>query len=412
MFSKAHVALLASAILSANGALAANHRHAQRHQLQVIDERALVPETTTTVTDITWTTVYVEANAPNVPSSTSSSSTISTSVASSSTVSSSALSSSSVIPTTLVTKTAAADADYVAIAAVTPTPTEEPVAAVDTAAPVVTADNILNDVASVAYSVASEVTSAPAAVATAITGSSGSKRGAAYNDPSLVTSLLGADSKIGWAYNWGSASDDLTSDLEYVPMLWGQKMVSYWATNAQAAIDAGAKYLLGANEPDNPAQANMDPATAAAFHITNMEPFAAKATLTAPAVTNSNLAGQSLDWLAQWISACGGACTFSVCPVHWYNTIEAGAEDLFSFLLDAQTTCGSDKSIWLTEFAPNVDNPSADQISAFLETVQDTLDNNATFSFVGRYSYFYVAEGSMISGGALTTYGNTFAFGS
>lgn len=408
MFSKTHLALLASAILSANGALAANHRHAQRH-LHLNDKKDIVPETTTTVTDVIWTTVYVDADeatetsysaAAFVEASTTSSS-------SSSIASSSSTSFTSVAPTTLLTSTSAAFVTPNAAAAVEETTTSP----TETATPTTT-DNVISDIASAATSVVAEVTSAAAAVASAVTSSSSTgKRGAAYNDAGLVSLLLGTDSKIGWAYNWGSSSDSLTSDLEFVPMLWGEKTVSYWATNAQAAIDAGSKYLLGPNEPDNAAQANMDPATAATFHMTNMEPFASSAKLTAPAVTNSNVAGESIDWLNEFISACS-ECTFSVCPVHWYNTIEAGAEDLFDFLVKAGDACGSDRTVWLTEFAPNVDSPSAAQISSFLETVQDTLDNNATFSFVERYSYFYVAEGSLISGGAVSSYGSTFAFGS
>ena len=405
MFSKTHLALLASAILSANGALAADHRHAQRH-LHLNEKKDIVPETTTTVTDVIWTTVYVDADETAYAgaafaevTSTSSSSAIASS-------SSSSTSFTSVAPTTFLTSTSAAFVTPNAAAAVEETTTST----TETPTPT-TADNVISDIASAATYVAAEVTSAAAAVASIVTSSSSSssKRGAAYNDATLVPHLLGSGSKIGWAYNWGSSSDSLTSDLEFVPMLWGEKMVSYWATNAQAAIDAGSKYLLGPNEPDNAAQANMDPATAATFHKTHMEPFASSAKLTAPAVTNSNIAGESIDWLTQFISACSD-CTFSVCPVHWYNTIEAGAEDLFDFLVKAGDACGSDRTVWLTEFAPNVDNPSDAQISSFLETVQDTLDNNATFSFVERYSYFYVAEGMLISNGAVSTYGNTFAF--
>lgn len=414
MFTKTHLALLASAILSANGALAANHRHAQRH-IHQNDKKDLVPETTTTVTDITWVTVTVadgaetaystSTAASSVPSSSSSIRSSSSVASSSSAVASSTFSSStSVAPTTLLTSISAA-------AAVTPVVNVAADAATTTSA-ATTESDIIPDVASAVSSVVSAVTSAAAAVATAAS-SSGNKRGAAYNDATLISPLLGSDSKLSWAYNWGSSSDglsDVSSSLEFVPMLWGEKTVSYWATNAQAAIDAGSKYLLGPNEPDNAAQANMAPATAATFHITNMEPFASKATLGAPSITNSNVAGESVDWLKEWISACDGQCTFSFCPAHWYNTIDAGAEDLFSFLSEVSAACGSDKTVWLTEFAPNVGSPTEAEISSFLTTVQDTLDNNSTYSFVERYSYFYVADGLLVSGGAATTYGNTFAF--
>lgn len=410
MLTKTHLALLASAILSANGVQAAYHRHGDRHiHVNDLEKRATIPSTTTTVTDITWVTVTVNEGESTptavvqVPTSSSSASSSSKAPSSSS---SKASSTSSAVPTTLVTSAIVTPAVNVAGAASTTeeTSTAETTAAVTSA----TTSDIVSQVASAVTSAAAAVTSA-ASVAT----SSGNKRGAAYNDASLITPLLGSDSKLAWAYNWGSSSDglsDVSSSLEFVPMLWGEKTVSYWATNAQAAIDAGSKYLLGPNEPDNAAQANMDPATAATFHITNMNPFASKASLGAPSITNSNVAGESVDWLKEWISACDGQCTFDFCPAHWYNTIEAGAENLFTFLSEVSAACGSDKTVWLTEFAPNVDSPSDAQISAFLETVQDTLDNNSTYSFVERYSYFYVADGLLVSGGAASSYGNTFAF--
>lgn len=416
MFTKLHLALLASAVLSANGALAANHRHAQRH-LHQNQKKEIVPETTTTVTDITWVTVTVgegadtvyttptAAAAVQVPSSSSSSSSVVSTTSSTPTPSTSSTSSTYVAPapTTMVTSTSSA-------AVVAPAANVASEASTTTTS--ATESDVVSEVASAASSVVSAVTSAAAAATSAAT-SSGNKRGAAYNDASLISPLLGSDSKLNWAYNWGSSSDglsDVSSSLEFVPMLWGEKTVSTWAADAQAAIDAGSKYLLGPNEPDNAGQADMSPATAATFHITNMEPFASKATLGAPSITNSNVAGESVDWLTEWITACNGQCTFDFCPAHWYNTIEAGAEDLFTFLTEVSAACGSDKTVWLTEFAPNVDSPSDAEISAFLTTVQDTLDNNSTFSFVERYSYFYVADGLLVSGGAASSYGNTYAF--
>lgn len=409
MFTKTHLALLASAILSANGAQAAYHRHGDRHvHANELDKRATIPSTTTTVTDVTWVTVTVtEGESTVVATPTSSSSKISSS--SVATTSSSALPSTSSTSSTYV---APAPTTLVTSAVVTPNidlATETSSTETSTTESSTTTSDIISQIASAVTSAAAAVTSA----ASTTTSSSGNKRGAAYNDASLISPLLGSDSKLSWAYNWGSSSDglsDVSSSLEFVPMLWGEKTVSYWATNAQAAIDAGSKYLLGPNEPDNAAQANMDPATAATFHITNMEPFASKASLGAPSITNSNVAGESVDWLKEWITACDGQCTFDFCPAHWYNTIEAGAEDLFTFLSEVSAACGTGKTVWLTEFAPNVDSPSDAEISEFLTTVQDTLDNNSTYSFVERYSYFYVADGLLVSGGAASSYGNTFAF--
>lgn len=400
MLTKPCLGLLATVALTANGALAAHHRHAQRHQQE---KRNIVYETTTTVTDVTWTTVTVDGDgdvigAPATPVSSVPSTSSSFVFTSSSSVASS--SSSSAVPTTLVTQAAAAPAPAAASTSDVPQAAAIAVAATTT--------SVVPDIVSAASSV---VTSA-ASVATA---ASGNKRGAAYNTASLISPLLGDGNQLSWAYNWGSVSDglsDVDSGIEFVPMLWGDKddFFADWSANAQAAIDAGAKNLLCFNEPDNPSQANMDAATAATYHQQYMNPFSSKARIGAPAVTNSNVEGESLDWLQSFITACDGNCDFDFCAVHWYNTIDAGAEDLLDFVTKAQSTCGTDKTIWVTEFAPNVGSPSQDQISEFLATVQDAFDNNSTYSFVERYSYFYVSEGLLVSGGAATDSGNAFAY--
>lgn len=420
MISKPCLALLALATLSANGVLAvARHpNHGQRHLQH--QKKDLVFETTTTVTDVTWTTVFVDNDGDAVAAPSAAGDAA---VASSAPAQVSASSSSSVIASTPSTTSSSS------VVVPTTSSTVAPTTLVTSAAPVTTADaavaiakasttsssNLIDDIASVATAAAASLTSDVAAVATALTSSSsssGNKRGAAYNDATLVDSLTGTGSKISWAYNWGATSSGLSSDLEFVPMLWCSTSTypDDWTTNAQSAIDSGSKYLLSFNEPDNPSQCNIDASTAATAHIKYMNPFSSKAGIGAPAITNSNTEGQSLDWLADWISACGDECDFDFCPVHWYNTIEAGAADLLEFVTKASSTCGSDKDIWVTEFAPNVDSPSDEEISSFLETVQDAFDNNSTYSFVSRYSYFYVSDGLLVSGTSASTYGNTYAY--
>lgn len=408
MLNKSCLGLLASAALTANTAFAADHRHAQRHQHA---KKAIVYETTTTEIDMTYTTVYVdgygnviggaEPTAAGEVFVTSSSAAPTTS--SSSVVVRSSSSSSYVAPTTMVTSvTAAAAPTYVAPAA----------AAVVESSSSTTATDIISQAVSAVSSAVAAATSA----ASVSTGSgSSNKRGAAYNSASLVSPLIGTGSKVSWAYNWGQTSDGLSevsSSLEFVPMLWGNKEQFFqtWSSNAKAAIASGSKYLLSFNEPDNAGQANMAASQAASYHQQYMNPLSGSASIGAPSITNSNTAGESLDWLSSWIDACGGKCDFDFCPVHWYNTIEAGAEDLLNFVTKAQSTCGEGKTIWVTEFAPNVDNPSQEQISEFLTTVQDAFDNNSTYSFVERYSYFYVADGMLVSGSSATTSGNTFAY--
>lgn len=417
--------ILALLALSANGALAANHRRHLHHH----DKKALVYEATETVTDITWVTVTVGDGGETVGATSSSTVISPTAVPTSSTslttpsaaASTPSTSSSSVVvpsttysPTTLATSTKAASSAAsssafdtpgvnVAESATSSSTTSTPVAAT-TEAPTTTSSS-----SSSTY-VASSAAAATTAAAATGSSSSGNKRGAAYNTASLISPLIGDGTKLSWAYNWGSSSDglsDVSSSLEYVPMLWGtgSDHTSSWSSNAQAAIDAGSSHLVSFNEPDNAGQSNLTPAEAATGHQTYMNPFSSKASIGAPAITNSNIAGESTDWLSEWIDACGGACDYDFCPAHWYNTIEAGADDLLSFAKSVYDTCG--KPVWITEFEPT--DGSDEEKSAFLTTVQDAFDSDE-YSYVERYSYFMVADGNLVNGESASTFGSTFAY--
>ncbi|KAI7788805.1 hypothetical protein LA080_008696 [Diaporthe eres] len=399
---------LASAALVSNGALAVNHRHRHGHE----QKRALIYETTETVTDIDWVTVTVDPNepatAPPVVEATSASS--STSVEATPSVPSvaqpaapSSSSSSSVAP----------------VVVETPTPTPSPASttlATSVASPSpATPSQVLEtpEVAAVAAAPSSSSSSAAAVATTAAATTSGNKRGAAYNIASLVAPLIGTGSKISWAYNWGQVSDGLDevdSSLEYVPMLWSNRadFISTWDSNAKTAISNGAKNFLGFNEPDNPGQANMDAATAAAAYIQYLTPHAGSVRLGSPAITNSGTDGEGVSWLKQWVSACAGQCQFSFCAAHWYSP--ASSSDFLNYVTQVHEACGTDKTVWITEFAPTGADDAT--ISSFLEEVQDALDNNSTYSFVERYSYFYVADGSLVTGTSASSFGNTFAYGS
>lgn len=400
---------LASAALASNGALALNHRHRHGHE----QKRALIYETTETVTDIDWVTVTVDPNeaatpAPAVePTPSPSSSTTAEATP--------------VVPS--VAEPAAPSSSSAAAPVVVDTPTPTPSPAPTTLATSVaspspaTPSQVLEtpEVAAVAAapSSSSSSSSAAAAATPAVATTSGNKRGAAYNIASLVSPLVGTGSRISWAYNWGQVSDGLDevdSSLEYVPMLWSNRedFISTWDSNAKTAISNGAKNFLGFNEPDNPGQANMDAASAAAAYIQYLTPHAASVRLGSPAITNSGTDGEGVSWLKQWVSACDNQCQFSFCAAHWYSP--ASSSDFLNYVTQVHEACGTDKTVWITEFAPTGADDAT--ISSFLEEVQDALDNNSTYSFVERYSYFYVADGSLVTGTSASSYGNTFAYGS
>ncbi|KAL2133351.1 hypothetical protein VTI74DRAFT_2515 [Chaetomium olivicolor] len=235
------------------------------------------------------------------------------------------------------------------------------------------------------------------------TGATG-KRGLAYNNPELLKRFLNTNTKVTWTYNWGQY-DDSGVNLEFCPMLWGLKLdfPDVWPKNAQKAIDSGSRCLFSFNEPDHPAQANMSPQLAATKHIELMNPFQGKASIGAPAITNSGEPGQGIQWLQQFFDACGGRCAVDFVNIHIYGV------DTNTFLAHVRKVGELfKKPVWITEFAFG---GSDSEINAQLETVIDQIETNSTYSFVERYSYFMVQDGIMVKGNSLSTYGNTFAYG-
>jgi len=231
--------------------------------------------------------------------------------------------------------------------------------------------------------------------------SASGKRGLAYNDPSLCPNFK--SSQITWAYNWGSTGfDQLDHDFEFVAMLWGSIGFDSWNANAQLAIDAGCKHLVAFNEPDIEGQATMDAGTAAEAYKKYMNPFAGKALLGGPAVTNSMQPGQGLAWLQAFVDACNGECHIDFFPVHWYDP--TGNMDSLKQHLDKTHDIADGKPVWLSEFGLGGAG-SQDQQVSFLNQVLPYLDQT---SYVERYAYFGVLPGTLVDGDTVSEAGKVY----
>ena len=147
-------------------------------------------------------------------------------------------------------------------------------------------------------------------------------------------------------------------------MLWGLKsgLPNTWSANAQAAINQGATHLLGYvsclpqhrpsnshsivsfNEPDLSSQANLSPSAAAAAWKQYMQPFAGKAKLCSPAVTNG-AAPMGTAWLDSFLAACSG-CTVDCIAIHIYDSATNVAY-YQSYISGVGKKYG--KPVWVTE---------------------------------------------------------------
>ena len=180
-------------------------------------------------------------------------------------------------------------------------------------------------------------------------------------------------------------------------MLWNgnNDATSSWSARAQAAINAGSTALLGFNEPDlcQDGSACMSVAAAVTTWKTHMNPFAGKALLGSPAVTNSG-APSGLTWLQQFLDTCTD-CHVDFINVHWYSNKWAGANYFKSHVQAAHAMSGG-RPIWITEFGLDTsDGTYTDaELQAFLREVIPWLDAQ---DYVHRYAYFMDAPGMLVN---------------
>lgn len=233
-----------------------------------------------------------------------------------------------------------------------------------------------------------------------------SKRGAAYNDALTVPALTNTGN-VGWAYNWAMwLPSDLPSGIDFVPMLWGARDFGGWVAAIETALFSGSEYIMGFNEPDVAAQADMSATDAAGYYQNYITPYAGQAKLISPAVSSSTTEGQGLSWMNSFLSQCT-SCEITGLAVHWYgNTID----EFKTFVQQAIDTASSYSlsEVWITEFALAADiNGIVDEATtnAFLTEALSYLDGESS---VTRYSYFMTAENYLLSGGALNSVGNTY----
>ncbi|OBZ77693.1 hypothetical protein A0H81_01697 [Grifola frondosa] len=147
-----------------------------------------------------------------------------------------------------------------------------------------------------------------------------------------------------------STLNNLPNGVEYVPMLWGTDAVhtSSWNAHANAAIANGATALLGFNEPDLNTQSNLTPQAAAQAWMTYMQPFAGKAKLVSPAITNGG-PPMGTAWLDSFMSECQTlGCTIDAIAAHIYDSA-TNTPYFQSYITDLGTRYN--KPVWITEFS-------------------------------------------------------------
>ncbi|MBC8085407.1 MAG: carbohydrate-binding protein, partial [Hymenobacter sp.] len=203
---------------------------------------------------------------------------------------------------------------------------------------------------------------------------------------------------LSWWYNWYSKPDTGVAGtyaglgVEYVPMQWGRSLdgADFTADRLAANIPAGAKYLLGFNEPNFRSQANLTPTQAAALWPTLQEVARRKnLKLVSPAVNycgdcvseNGVTYYSPTQYLDAFFAACP-TCQVDYIAVHTYVCEERYLREKIAELRKYN------KPIWLTEFSCG-DMPAAqitlDVQKKYLTDAVNYLENEPA---VFRYAWF------------------------
>ncbi|KAI0916567.1 hypothetical protein AcV5_003021 [Taiwanofungus camphoratus] len=229
--------------------------------------------------------------------------------------------------------------------------------------------------------------------------SSGIKRGLSFNDASLTHDFTSG--QASWCYNWySSSSGPLPQGVQYVPMLWGADAAhtSVWESDANAALANGAQYILGFNEPDLGAQSNLSPQAAAQAWQTHIEPFAGRAKLVSPAITNGG-PPMGTAWLDAFLAACAG-CTIDAIAIHIYD---AATNIAYYESYIAGVVAKYNKPVWVTEFGATGTDA---QVQAFLGEMVQFLDG---LPGLAAFAWFTDDVGNLVNADAsLTALGNTY----
>ena len=231
------------------------------------------------------------------------------------------------------------------------------------------------------------------------------KRGFGENNLGYIQDLSALAQGCTWWYNWGGASNNTHENylaaggqMEFTPMAWNG---NYNVDNLRAYYQSHPqdKFLLGFNEPNFRAQANMTPAQAAEKWVA-LEQLAEELDLklVAPALNypdgaiNDGVTYQPKAWMDGFIKAYkeqndGREPRIDFMALHCYMD---NPQAMIGFVEDFAKTYG--KKVWLTEFC------AWENKSLTAETQQQTMVQKLVLlersQWVERYAWFKARNGN------------------
>ncbi|EOA84932.1 hypothetical protein ACJQWK_06664 [Exserohilum turcicum] len=217
---------------------------------------------------------------------------------------------------------------------------------------------------------------------------SGAKRGLAYNDAALCSTL---GSNFGFGYNWGQVENNDIGTM-FVPMMHkpSDSTPEDWLANVDKAVKKGTTAVMGFNECDIASQCNLSPEAACTAWKSYMNPIKSAhpdVTIIGPSVSNGQ-APLGLDWLSRFHSSCPDAIVDAV-NIHFYDIYDDKTIDRFTAHVEKAAEVYGMK-VFVTEFGLNSGTATQDQAASFLKQCMDYLDASDK---VSGYSWFMVGTG-------------------
>lgn len=211
------------------------------------------------------------------------------------------------------------------------------------------------------------------------------KKGVAYTNSAQKWSHRTSELGAHWMYSWGSElRDEIPENVEYVPMFWGAGSVNQANLDRikQLVSDGTVKYVLGFNEPDGVAQANMTVDQAIALWP-SLEQLGVP--LVSPATVNPNN-----EWMREFMRRADElGLRVDYVAVHSY-----GSANPLAFINKLKETYRAyNRPIWVTEYAVadwNATSPEANRYSQadVINFMQESMKAMDDIDWVFRYAWF------------------------
>lgn len=212
------------------------------------------------------------------------------------------------------------------------------------------------------------------------TGPSVALGGVGLSGPCSAVAILNLD----WYYNWGWRPCK-TNDPLYVAMIWGRGAMRY-VPEAIAIARAGSGWLLGFNEPDQLAQANISPREAAELqHRIEAQAEGVKLVSPAPSQDDPGWLWRMVD---EYQQKYGHKPRFDAIAAHYYAH-SGEPDDVKQYLLKIRRESlehGYDVPIWLTEFAGLCTQP--DPRGGHRRIMREVIPWMKQQPWMGRYAWF------------------------